>query len=600
MHAEKIPYSALPLLGTIVGLPFGAMHMSIKTILEQQFAEAMLKAGIDPTCPPVIARSKQASFGDFQANGMMAAAKKMKTAPRQLAEQVLEQLDLIGIASKTEVAGPGFINIFLESSFLDAQLVNVPASLQAAEPGSRLEKIVVDYSAPNLAKEMHVGHIRSTIIGDVLARVLEFQGFEVIRQNHMGDWGTQFGMLIAELESTVDAENMVLSDLETFYQRSKTHFDNDPEFAAKARDYVVRLQSGDQHCVSLWQKFIDVSIDHSQDIYDKLGVTLTRDHIKPESAYNDMLADTVAKLEQRGIAVDDNGAKVVFLDEFANKDGKPGVVIIQKSGGGFLYATTDIAALDFRCNTLGAKRLMYFIDARQSLHMKQLFAIGRKAELVPDGVSLEHHAFGTMMGKDGKPFKTRTGGTVKLADLLLEAIERAAELLSQRSSELSEQQRQEVARKVGIGAIKYADLSITRTNDYVFDWDAMLSFEGNTAPYLQYAYTRIRSVFRKAECDAADINALRVTQDSERELGLLLLQFPEIIDQLAADAFPHVLCAYLYELASAFMTFYEACPILKEDVAADARASRMALCELSAAVLQRGLDLLGIEVMEFM
>lgn len=583
-----------------MGLPVGANHMSIKTILEQRFAEAMLNAGIDPACPPAIARSKQASFGDFQANGMMGAAKKMKSAPHDLARQVIDQLDLDGIACKTEIAGPGFINIFLEPSFLNAQLASVPANLQAAQPGSRSELIVVDYSAPNLAKEMHVGHVRSTIIGDVLARVLEFQGFEVVRQNHMGDWGTQFGMLIAELESIEDAENMVLSDLETFYQRSKTHFDNDPEFAAKARDYVVRLQSGDAHCVSLWQKFIDVSVDHSQDIYDTLGVTLTREHIKPESAYNDMLADTVAKLEQRGIAVDDNGAKVVFLDEFANKEGKPGAVIIQKSGGGFLYSTTDIAALDFRCNTLGAKRLMYFIDARQSLHMKQLFTIGRKAGLVPDDVSLEHHAFGTMMGKDGKPFKTRTGGTVKLAELLSEAVERAAELLSQRDSELSEEQRQQVARKVGIGAIKYADLSITRTNDYVFDWDAMLSFEGNTAPYLQYAYTRIRSVFRKANCESADISALNIAENSERELALLLLQFPETIDQLAEDAFPHVLCAYLYELASAFMTFYEACPILKDNVKPDTRASRMALCELSGQVLQRGLDLLGIEVMEFM
>ncbi len=574
--------------------------MSIKTILEQRFAAAMLKAGIDASCPPAIARSKQPRFGDFQANGMMGAAKKMQSPPRELAAQVIEQLELEGIAGKTEIAGPGFINIFLEPAFLNSQLATLPGGLQAAAPGSRQELIVVDYSAPNLAKEMHVGHLRSTIIGDVLARVLEFQGYEVLRQNHMGDWGTQFGMLIAELERIEDAENMVLSDLETFYQRSKTHFDNDPEFAAKAREYVVRLQSGDQHCVSLWQKFIDVSVDHSQDIYDALGVTLTREHIKPESAYNDMLADTVAKLEQRGIAVDDNGAKVVFLDELANKDGKPSAVIIQKSGGGFLYSTTDIAALDFRCNTLGAKRLMYFIDARQSLHMKQLFAIGRKAGMVPDGVSLEHHAFGTMMGKDGKPFKTRTGGTVKLANLLSEAVERAAELLSQRDSELSEQQRQEVARKVGIGAIKYADLSITRTNDYVFDWDAMLSFEGNTAPYLQYAYTRIRSVFRKADCASADISALRIVEASEHELGLLLLQFPEIIDQLAADAFPHVLCTYLYELASAFMTFYEACPILKDDVDSDTRASRMALCELSGQVLQRGLDLLGIEVMEYM
>ncbi|MFK8019077.1 MAG: arginine--tRNA ligase [Pseudomonadales bacterium] len=574
--------------------------MSIKNILNDRVHEAMIAAGIDASCPPTLARSKQAKFGDFQANGAMAAAKQLKTNPRELAQKVLDELQLEGIASRCELAGPGFINIFLTDDFLGQQLSQANTLCEPAAAGSRESTVVVDYSAPNLAKEMHVGHLRSTIIGDVLARLLEFQGYSVIRQNHMGDWGTQFGMLIAELESVDDTDSMVLSDLETFYQRSKTHFDNDSEFAQRARDYVVRLQSGDPHCKALWQKFIDISVSHSVDIYQALGVTLTREHIMPESAYNDALEGVVQKLVNLGLAVDDKGAKVVFLEELADKNGRPSPVIVQKSGGGFLYSTTDIAALDHRCNTLGAKRLMYFIDARQSLHMRQLFALGRKAGIAGDDVSLEHHAFGTMMGKDGKPFKTRAGGTVKLSDLIDEALERAAALLSARESSLSPEEQKDVARKVAMGAVKYADLSKTRTNDYMFDWDGMLSFEGNTAPYLQYAYTRIRSVFRKAGIDSTDLSAFAIEHDKERDLALLILQFADVLDQVAAEAFPHILCTYLYELASAFMSFYEACPILKDDVSATERASRLALCQLSGDVLRCGLDLLGIEVMDYM
>ncbi len=574
--------------------------MSIKKILSERVLEAMSAAGIESHSGPALARSKQARFGDFQANGAMAAAKKMKTNPRELAQAVLGKLQLDGIATKCELAGPGFINIFLADEFLNQQLASAEDSYQPAVAGSRDSLIVVDYSAPNLAKEMHVGHLRSTIIGDVLARLLEFQGYTVVRQNHMGDWGTQFGMLIAELESIDDTDSMVLADLETFYQRSKTHFDNDPEFAQRARDYVVRLQSGDPHCKALWQKFIDISVSHSVDIYEALGVTLTRADIKPESAYNDALEASVNMLVEKGLAVDDNGAKVVFLEELADKNGRPSPIIVQKSGGGFLYSTTDIAALNYRCNTLGAKRLMYFIDARQSLHMKQLFAVGRKAGIVGEDVSLEHHAFGTMMGKDGKPFKTRAGGTVKLSGLIDESLQRAGTLLAERESLLSAEEQQDVARKVAMGAIKYADLSKTRTNDYIFDWDSMLSFEGNTAPYLQYAYTRIRSVFRKAGTDSADHSAFKVSHEKERELALLLLQFSELIDQVAEEAYPHVLCNYLYDVASAFMSFYEACPILKDDVDSEDRASRLALCELSGEVLRCGLDLLGIEVMEYM
>jgi arginyl-tRNA synthetase len=364
---------------------------------------------------------------------------------------------------------------------------------------------------------------------------------------------------------------------------------------------VVKLQSGDAQCRKLWQQFIDISVAHNLAIYQQLNVGLGPEHIKPESAYNDDLRQVVDELCKLDIAIDSEGAKAVFLEELADKNGDPSVMIVEKSGGGFLYATTDLAALRYRVEQLQADRILYFIDARQSLHMKQVFTTGRKAQFVPPGVSLEHHAFGTMMGSDGRPFKTRSGGTVKLAELLVEAEQRATKLVREKNSELSDTEIQSIARKVGIGAIKYADLSKTRTNDYIFDWDAMLSFEGNTAPYLQYAYTRIRSIFRKAQIDSELFSAPIIIGDShEKQLALKLLQFNDTLNQVAADCYPHTLCSYLYELASQFMSFYEHCPILKDGVPQEIADSRLQLSALSAQVLAQGLELLGIEVMEKM
>ena len=392
-----------------------------------------------------------------------------------------------------------------------------------------------------------------------------------------------------------------MSDLEVFYQQSKKHFDADPEFADKARAYVVKLQSGDANCLKLWRQFIDVSIAHNSKIYQQLNVGLTAEHIKPESAYNMDLQWIVNDLEAKKLAVESDGAKVVFLDELADKNGDPSPMIVQKSGGGFLYATTDLAALKYRVDTLNVDRVLYFIDARQSLHMKQVFTTSQKANHTPTNVSLEHHAFGTMMGKDGKPFKTRTGGTVKLADLLQEAVERADSLVREKNTELSEQEIQDIARKVGIGAVKYADLCKTRTNDYIFDWDSMLSFEGNTAPYLQYAYTRINSIFRKAGIELEKFSAeITIVEPQEKQLAIKLLQFNDVVNQVAADCYPHTLCNYLYELSSLFMSFYEHCPILKAGIAPDIAESRLQICAHSASVLQKGLDLMGIEVMEKM
>ena len=564
----------------------------------------MSASGIPDDCPTNITLSTRPEFGDFQANGAMAAAKRQKSNPRDLAAGIVKHLNLNDIADHVDIAGPGFINIRLSNRFIADQLQTLSKDEKLGVQVSNQQKIVVDYSGPNLAKEMHVGHLRSTIIGDAVVRTLEFLGHDVVRQNHMGDWGTQFGMLIAELEEHLgegERPELALGDLEVFYQQAKQHFDQDEQFAQKARQYVVKLQSGDHHCRQLWQRFIDISITHSEAVYLNLNVTLKHSDIKAESAYNDDLAGIIESLEQQRLLVEDQGAKVVFLEELADKEGKPSPVIVQKSDGGFLYATTDLAALRHRSMTLHADRILYFIDARQSLHMKQVFTLAKKAGFVNTEIILEHLPFGTMMGKDGKPFKTRTGGTVKLTELLQEGIERACTLVREKNPELGIDEVAAIGRKVGIGAIKYADLSKTRTNDYIFDWDSMLSFEGNTAPYLQYAYTRIRSIFRRADinfdCSTGNI---ALTTQQEKDLALKLLQFGTTLEQLVLDGYPHILCNYLYELASSFMTFYEHCPILKQDVAEDTRSSRLAIAQLTAKIMAKGLDLLGIEVMEKM
>ena len=548
----------------------------------------MVELGIPSDCPPSIALSSRPEFGDYQVNGAMKAAKKIDSKPRDLAALIIEKVELSEAVDKLEIAGPGFINIFLSAKFL-AKEISKP--LVSKLPQKSIKNIVIDHSSPNLAKEMHVGHLRSTIIGDCLARVFEKLGHKVIRQNHMGDWGTQFGMLIAELEQQIEEGNeaeFALNDLEHFYQKAKKHFDEDENFANTAREYVVKLQSGDPYCKSLWEKFINISISHNQNIYEKLNVGLKTEHIKPESSYNDKLAPLVSDLMQRNIAVDSDGAKVIFLPELADKNGKPSPMIIEKSGGGYLYSTTDLAAVNYRSENLKADRILYLIDARQSLHMKQVFITARKAGLVANGVSLEHHAFGMMMDESGRPFKTRTGGTVKLNDLLNEATDRARVVVTEKNKELSEDEIRSISTKVGIGAIKYADLSITRTHDYVFNWKTMLSFDGNTAPYLQYAYTRIQSIFRKSDIELEQNVSILLEEKSERSLALKIIQFEETINQVA------------YALASQFMHFYETCPILKTNIGVNVQASRLRLCQVTSETLKCGLNLLGIEVMEKM
>lgn len=580
--------------------------MSLKQFLASKASGAMVAAGLPEDCASHLNPSNKPGFGDFQINGAMGAAKRLKANPREIAQKIVDHLDLDEVCSHIEIAGPGFINLTLDDSWLSGYLENISASerlgVDAAESS---DTVIVDYSSPNLAKEMHVGHIRGTVLGDAVARVLEFLGHKVIRQNHIGDWGTQFGMLIAELseqlEAGADAE-MELGDLEQFYRQAKIHFDEDPVFADKARENVVKLQAGDEHCLSLWKQFIDVSLSHADAIYQKLGVTLKPEDVHGESAYNDDLASVVSELKALSLAVEDQGAQVVFLDELADKNGNPSPFIVQKAGGGFLYSTSDLAAVRYRVRNLKADRCLYFIDVRQSLHMKQVYATARKANWVPEGVELMHCAYGTIMGDDGKPFKTRSGDTIKLNDLLDEAIERAANLVAGKNTGLSQAEQAEVAKAIGIGAVKYADLSKTRTNDYVFDWDAMLSFEGNTAPYLQYAFTRIQSIFRKAEVDEQALSNFNfdINQPSERALALMISQFPDVVEQIAEKAMPHELCHYLFELCGRFMTFYEACPILKESVDQPTREARLKLANLTADVIKQSLHLLGISTVNRM
>lgn len=577
--------------------------MNIQSILSDKIKQAMILAGADQSYDALIRQSGKPQFGDYQANGIMAAAKKLGLNPREFAQKVLDNAQLSDIAEKLEIAGPGFINIFLNPTWLTTEISSALSHKNLGIQATNKQTVVIDYSSPNVAKEMHVGHLRSTIIGDAVARTLEFLGHNVIRANHVGDWGTQFGMLIAYLEKMQNehANEMELQDLEAFYREAKKHYDEDEIFAEKARNYVVKLQSGDEYCRTMWKRLVDITMQQNQHNYDRLNVTLTEKDVMGESLYNPMLPSIVKDLKKQGLAVENDGALVVYLDEFKNKEGDPMGVIVQKKDGGFLYTTTDIAAAKYRYETLKADRALVFSDTRQSQHMQQAWLITRKAGYVPDSFSLEHKNFGMMLGKDGKPFKTRTGGTVKLADLLDEAIERATVLINEKNTNLSNDEKEAVIEAVGIGAVKYADLSKNRTTDYVFDWDNMLSFESNTAPYMQYAYTRIRSIFNKTDINSTALLAVPLTikDDKERTLAIKLLQFEEAVQTVGKEGTPHVLCAYLYELAGIFSSFYEHCPILNaEDESI--KLSRLKLALLTEKTLKQGLTLLGIKTVEKM
>ena len=571
----------------------------IQNALERLTAEGILPDGLTPTIQ--VENTKDKSHGDFASNIAMMLAKPAGMKPRDLAEKLIAALPADPSVSQVQIAGPGFLNFFQNheqlAQRLNAALADTHLAIQKAAPKQR---VVVDLSSPNLAKEMHVGHLRSTIIGDAVARVLEFLGDDVIRQNHVGDWGTQFGMLLAYLEEQPAAAESELSDLETFYRAAKKRFDESPEFADRARELVVKLQAGDEDCLKLWHRFNEISLSHCQKVYDRLNVKLTPADVKGESAYNSELPGIVTELDAKGLLTESDGARCVFLEEFKNAEGNPLPVIVQKAGGGYLYATTDLAAMRYRSQVLNADRVLYFVDQRQALHFQMAFEVARLAGFVAPSMSLEHMGFGTMNGADGRPFKTRDGGTVKLIDLLDEAEERAYTLVKEKNPSLEETELREIARAVGIGAVKYADLSKHRTSDYSFNFELMLSFEGNTAPYLLYAYTRVASIFRKLGQGYDEVEGqIRLEAPQEQDLGARLAQFGETLNSVAEKGVPHLLCAYLYDIAGLFSSFYENCPILSAEDPAQ-RQSRLRLAALTGRTLKQGLELLGLNTLERM
>ncbi len=562
--------------------------MKIKSHIAAILQEAFIQSDMSLQEEITIHEATKAQFGDYQYNGIMPLAKLYKSNPREIAAKVASNIQTDGLIEKVEVAGAGFINIWLSDDTLSRYAAKALADdrLDVAQT-SHAQTIVVDYSGPNMAKEMHVGHLRSTIIGDALAKLFEFLGHLVIRQNHIGDWGTQFGMLVAYLEAQGVEQSGELKDLEAFYKAAKKRFDEDANFANTAREYVVKIQQGDKHCLKLWERFITISLNHCQEVYHKLDVSLSPKDVKAESFYNEDLSHIVTDLENAKLLQVSQGAKCVFLE------GQEIPVIIQKGDGGYLYATTDLAALRYRANTLKANRILYVVDARQSDHFRAIFDLAQKAKFVPQETKLEHIAFGTMMDKSGKPFKTRDGGTVKLIELLDEAVIRAKEAIKERDSH---DELETVAKAVGIGAVKYADLSINRQSNYIFDWDKMLSFEGNTSLYLQYAYARIQSILKKYDGDVGACE-IAIGDAIEHKLVLNILKFEDVLTKASLDATPHTISAYLYDVVTDFMKFYEQNPILKEGLEKTTKESRIAIASLCAKTIQLGLEILGIKVL---
>ena len=578
------------------------MHDAIVASFGPEYGDA------DPLIRP-------SSFADFQANVALPLGKRLGRPPRQVASELTARLHVTDMCAEPEVSGPGFINFTLRDDWIAAQ-----ASQMLSDPRLGLalaaipQTVVVEYSSPNVAKEMHVGHLRTTIVGDAIARVLEFAGHRVIRDNHVGDWGTPFGMLIEHLldvgADSAEAE-LLTTDPNAFYRAARRKFDTDPAFTERARSRLVRLQAGDPDTLAIWQRLVDISRGYLHQVYARLGVSLTDDDIRGESFYNDLLADTVGELEERGIATQSEGALCAFPAGFTGREGRPLPLIIRKSDGGCNYASTDLAAVRYRVDKLSADRSIYVVGSEQALHFQMVFAVAREAGWIPDGASFEHAQVGMVLGQDGNRIRTREGETPKLSGLLQEGVGRARGILDEldAASRFEEAELAAVAEAVGIGAVKYADLSTARESAYLFDWDRMISFRGNTGPYLQYATARIRSIFRRADAGteagtagaeaAARAAGVAITAGPERALALRLLGFGTMVTQMGETAEPHRLCAYLFEVASLFTTFYEECPVLKAEPQS-LRVSRLALCALTLDVLTKGLALLGVPVPERM
>jgi arginyl-tRNA synthetase len=547
---------------------------------------------------PQLRAATRPEFGHFQTNLPLRLAKPTRLPPVEVGARLLAELHVTDVCSPPTLAGQGFINLTLRPELLAAQvssmLTDERLGVEVAAPPQR---VVLDLSSPNVAKQMHVGHLRSTVIGDALARVLAFAGHDVVRQNHVGDWGTQFGMLIEQLlDEGHNGGDLDLTALDALYRRARTRFDSDAAFADRARSRVVELQSGDEQTIAIWQRLVAVSLAAFHDTYVRLGAQLTEADVAGESSYNGDLNRVVADLTEAGLLTESDGAMCAFLPGFTNRNGDPLPLIVRKADGGFGYDATDLAAIRHRVDSLDAHRLVYVVDARQSLHFDQVFALARAAGWLPDSVSAEHVAFGTVLGEDGKPFKTRSGDTVSLASLLDAAEAKAAALLDERGSDLVEPQRSATARAIGIGAVKYADLVNDLGRDYVFALDRMVAMDGNTGPYLQYGHARLASLLDKANEQPTDVVLL--DQPAEQRLALLLTGFADAVASVATTLEPHRLCGYLYQVATALSAFYETCPVLKADDAT--RASRLALCRATKQVLATGLDLLGITALDRM
>ncbi len=572
--------------------PEAALGLLVQRALAEQLGSEFATA--DPLIRP-------SGFADYQSNVAMSLAKRLGRPPRQVAELIANGLDGASAVETAEVSGPGFINITLRDRWLAEQ-----ADDQLADPGLGVpivgpaQCVVVDYSAPNVAKEMHVGHLRTTVVGDAVVRVLEFLGHRVIRANHIGDWGTQFGMLLEHLLDVgeqVAYDQLAAGEINDFYQAAKQKFDADPVFAERARLRVVALQSGDPETVRLWQTLVRDTEHYYNAIYRRLDVKLTDADLVPESFYNSMLADVCDELESLGVAVISEGALCAFPPGFTARDGSPLPIILRKSDGGYGYDATDMAAIRYRVRELGADRLIYVVGSEQALHFSMVFAVARQAGWLTDKVRAEHATIGMVAGADRKRFRTRSGGSVKLSTLIDEAVERAEEVIRDRYEDPV--QRRQIAEAVGIGALKYGDLSVARDSSYVLDFDRLLALTGNTGPYLQYATARIRSIFQRAGLDPAQVTGpIQLGTSAERVLALQLLGLGRAISDTAAAAEPHKLAGFLFELASAFTTFYEQCPVLTAE--GETRVSRLALCALTLRVLATGLGLLGIPVPERM
>jgi len=572
--------------------------ISVSRRLEAAFASVAGGA-----CDPVVRPSDRA---DAQANGALALAKSLGLPPRDVAQKALDAAgDLSDMVESTEIAGPGFVNLVFSRTFIESELMAAMSDAHlGVRPSSDAHTIVVDYSAPNVAKEMHVGHLRSTVIGDALVRALEFVGHTVVRENHIGDWGTPFGMLIEHLIDLGEenaAHELGVGDLDGFYKEARRKFEADDAFKGRARNRVVMLQGGDDETLRLWQTLVNESTRYFNKVYSQLDVLLTDDDLMGESAYNERLLNVVDRLRDGGLLVESDGAEVVFPDGFTNRENEPLPLIIRKGDGGYNYATTDLACVIDRVERIGASSMLYVVGAPQAQHLQMVEAVARAAGWLPDNYIMNHVSFGSVLGSDRKMLKSRAGDTVKLAALLDEAVERAATSVAEKNPSMSESDRAEVARMIGIGAVKYSDLSTDRVKDYIFDWDRMLSFDGNTAPYLQYAHARICSIFRRAEIDRASVRGTspQLADPRERALALRILRFDAAVWEMIDTLSPHKLCTYLFDLATDFTSFYEHCPVLKADDDAT-RTSRLMLCDATARTMEQGLALLGIRAPEQM